>query len=104
MGVLQLWDSRVFTAGAPAIAMAVLALMLPIGTLLFSERVEIRMAAVVACALLLLFSKAFAPHPLPAIGVIAVIAAGANWLAVAEAGRVIEHGRRARRPRRRRAA
>jgi uncharacterized membrane protein len=81
MGVLQLWDSHVFTAGAGVVTVAAIALMLPVGTLLFSERVEIRVAAVVACALLLLFSKALAPHPLPALGVIAVIAAGANALA-----------------------
>jgi hypothetical protein len=84
MGMLQLWDSRVFTAGAPVIAVAVLALTLPIGTLLFSERTEVRMAAVVACVLLLLFSKTLAPHPLPAIGVIAVIAMAASWLAAAK--------------------
>ena len=84
MGALQLWDSRVFTAGAPVIAVGVLALMLPIGTLMLSERMEVRMAAVVACALLLVFSKVLAPHPLPALGVIAVIAAGANLLAVAK--------------------
>ena len=81
MGALQLWDSRVFTAGAPVIAVALVALSLPIGTLLFSERMDIRMTAVVACALLLLFSKTLAPHPLPAIGVIAVVAMAANWLA-----------------------
>ena len=82
MGVLQLWDSDVFTAGTPVIAVAVLALMLPVGTLLFSERTEVRVASVAACALLLLFSKTLAPHPLPAIGVIAVIAAAANALAI----------------------
>jgi hypothetical protein len=53
-----------------------------VGTVLFSERMEIRPAGVVACPLLLLITKTLAPHPLPAIGVIAVIAAGANALAV----------------------
>ena len=85
MGTLQLWDSRVFTAGAPAIAIALVALMLPIGTLLFTERMDVRMGAVVASAVLLFSAKAFAPHPLPAIGVVAVIAAAANWLAASKA-------------------
>ena len=87
MGTLQLWDSRVFTAGAAAIAVALIALLLPIGTLLFSERMDVRMSAVVLSALLLLSAKAFAPHPLPAIGVTAVIAAAANWLAAPRPGR-----------------
>jgi hypothetical protein len=81
MGTLQLWDSRVFSAGGAAIAIAVLGLILPVGTLIFVDRLYIRMASVVACAILLLSAKAFAPHPLPAIGIIAVIAAAANWLA-----------------------
>jgi hypothetical protein len=81
MGTLQLWDSRVFSAGAPAIAIAVLGLALPVVTLMFVDRLDVRMGSVVACAILLLWAKAFAPHPLPGIGVIAVIAAAANWLA-----------------------
>ena len=81
MGTIQMWDSRVFSAGAPVIAIAVLGLGLPVGTLLFVERMDVRFASVCACAILLLSAKAFAPHPLPALGVIAVIAAAANWLA-----------------------
>jgi hypothetical protein len=84
MGTLQLWDSRVFTAGAPAIAIALAALALPVGTLLFTERMDVRMGAVVVSAVLLLSAKAFAPHPLPAIGIVAVIAVAANWLAVSK--------------------
>jgi hypothetical protein len=84
MGALQLWDSRVFTAGPAAIAVAVTGLMLPVGTLLFTERMDLRMGSVVACAVILLSAKAFAPHPLPAIGVVAAIAAAANWLAVSK--------------------
>ena len=82
MGTLQLWDSNVFTAGAAAIAIALVALALPIGTLVLTERTDVRMGSVVACAVLLLSAKAFAPHPLPAVGIVAVIAAAANWLAV----------------------
>jgi hypothetical protein len=85
MGTLQLWDSRVFTAGAPAIAISLTALALPIGTLLFTDRMELRMGAVVLCALLLFAAKVAALHPLPAIGVVAVIAVAANWLAVSKA-------------------
>ena len=81
MGMLQLWDSRVFTAGAPAIAIALVGLALPLAALLFVDRLDIRMGSVVASAIVLLSAKAFAPHPLPAIGMIAVIAAAANWLA-----------------------
>jgi hypothetical protein len=81
MGTLQLWDSRVFSAGAAAMAIAGLGLALPVATLIFVDRLDIRMGSVVASAALLLTAKAFAPHPLPAIGVIAVIAAAANWLA-----------------------
>lgn len=84
MGTLQLWDSRLFTAGAPAIATALTALALPIATLLFTERMDLRMGAVVVCAVLLFVAKVAAPHPLPAIGVVAVIAAAANWLAVSK--------------------
>ena len=84
MGTLQLWDSRVFSAGPPAIAVALIALLLPIAALLFSERMDVRMGSVVVCALLLLSAKIIAPHPLPAIGVTAVIAAAANWLAVSK--------------------
>ena len=83
MGTLQLWDSRVFSAGPAAISIAVTALALPIGTLIFSERMEVRMGAVLACAVMLLSAKLVAPHPLPAIGVAAVVAAAANWLAAA---------------------
>jgi hypothetical protein len=85
MGTLQLWDSRVFSAGPAAIATGLAGLSLPVLALLFTERMDIRIGSVVACAVLLLGAKAFAPHPLPAIGVIAVIAAGANWLAVSKA-------------------
>ena len=88
MGTLQLWDSRVFTAGAPAMAIALSALALPIGTLLLTERMDVRMGAVVVAAVLLLSAKAFAPHPLPAVGIVAVIAAAANWLAVSKSGPV----------------
>lgn len=84
MGALQLWDSRVFSAGTPVIAVALLALSLPIGTLLFSERMDVRMGSVLACALLLLSARIVSPHPLPAIGVTAVIAAAANWLALSK--------------------
>lgn len=84
MGMLQLWDSRVFSAGPQVIAVALMALLLPIGTLLFSDRIEVRMASVVVCALLLLSAKMVAPHPLPAVGVTAVSAAAANWLAVSK--------------------
>ena len=82
MGTLQLWDSRVFTAGAAAMAIAVTGVVLPIAALLLTERMDVRIVSVIACAILMLTAKAFAPHPLPAIGVIAVIAAAANWLAV----------------------
>jgi hypothetical protein len=81
MGLLQLWDSRVFTAGAPAIALALAGLGLPVGALLFVDRLDVRFASVVACAILLLTAKAFAPHPLPAVGIIALMALAANWLA-----------------------
>jgi hypothetical protein len=84
MGSLQLWDSRVFSAGGPVIAIAVTALLLPIGTLVFTERLDLRFGSVVACALLLLSAKVVAPHPLPALGVAAVIAGAANWLAVSK--------------------
>ena len=84
VGILQLWDSRVFTAGLPAIAVALLGLSLPVGTLLFTDRMDLRMGSVVACAMVLFMAKAFAPHPLPAIGVIAVVAAAANWLAASK--------------------
>ena len=83
MGTLQLWDSRVFSAGPAALAIAVCALALPILTLMYSERMEVRMGAVVVCALMLLCAKLVSPHPLPAIGVAAVVAAAANWLAAA---------------------
>jgi hypothetical protein len=83
MGTLQLWDSRVFSAGPAAIVIALSALALPILTLMYSERMEVRMGAVVVCALMLLSAKLVAPHPLPAIGVAAVVAAAANWLAAA---------------------
>ena len=33
MGTIQLWDSRVFSAGALTIAIAVLGLRLPVGTM-----------------------------------------------------------------------
>jgi hypothetical protein len=82
MGLLQLWDSRVFSAGSVAISVALAGLALPVAALLATDRMDLRIGSVVACALLLLGAKAFAPHPLPAVGVIAVIAAGANWLAV----------------------
>ena len=84
MGLLQLWDSRAFTAGSAVIALALAALALPVGSLLFTERLEVRIAAVLACAALLLSTKVMAPHPLPAVGVIAAIAMAANWLAVAK--------------------
>lgn len=84
MGLLQLWDSHVFTAGTPVMAVALFALSLPVASLIFTERGEIRLAAVIACVLLLLSAKILAPHPLPAIGVIAVIAAAVNWLAAAQ--------------------
>ena len=85
MGILQLWDSRVFSAGSAAIAIAVAGLALPVVALLVTDRMDLRMGSVVVCALLLLGAKAFAPHPLPAIGVTAVIAAAANWLAASKA-------------------
>ena len=81
MGTLQLWDSRVFTAGAPVIAIALVGLGLPVATLLFVDRLDVRMGSVLACAILLLTAKVFAPHPLPALGIIALMAAAANWLA-----------------------
>ena len=81
MGTLQLWDSRVFSAGAAAIAVAVLGLALPVTALIFVDRLDVRFGSVVACAVLLLSAKAVAPHPLPAIGVIAVMAGAANWFA-----------------------
>jgi len=81
MGLLQLWDSRVFAAGGTVMAIALVALLLPIASLLFTERADIRIAAVLACAALLLGTKMIAPHPLPAVGVIAAIAMAANWLA-----------------------
>jgi hypothetical protein len=84
MGTLQLWDSRGFSAGPSAIAIATIAVLLPVLTLMFVERMDVRMGAVLACAVLLLVAKLFAPHPLPAIGVIAVIAAAANWLVAAK--------------------
>ena len=84
MGLLQLWDSRVFTAGTAVIAVALVALSLPIGSLLFTERMDVRIGAVIACAGLLLSAKVLAPHPLPAVALIAVIAMGANWLAAAK--------------------
>lgn len=84
MGTLQLWDSRVFSAGTLVIAVSLIALLLPIGALLFSERMDVRMGSVLACAMLLLSAKIVAPHPLPAIGVTAVIAAAANWLVVSK--------------------
>jgi hypothetical protein len=43
---------------------------------------DVRLGSVVVCAALLVSAKAFAPHPLPAIGLVALIAAAANWLAV----------------------
>ncbi|HEU4927321.1 MAG TPA: hypothetical protein VFT24_09745 [Vicinamibacterales bacterium] len=84
MGLLQLWDSRAFTAGSTVIALVLAALALPVGSLLFTDRMEVRIAAVLACAALLLSTKLLAPHPLPAIGVIAAIAMAANWLAAAK--------------------
>ena len=81
VGLLQLWDSRVFAAGTAVTVIALLALSLPIGSLLFTERVEIRLGAVLACVAVLLSTKLLAPHPLPAIGIIAAIAMAANWLA-----------------------
>ena len=84
VGTLQLWDSRVFSAGAPAIGIAVVGLALPLVALLLTESMAWRIGSVIACAVLLLSAKAFAPHPLPAIGVIAVIAMAANWLAAAK--------------------
>ena len=81
MGSIQLWDSRVFSAGALTIAIAVLGLSLPAGALIFVDRLDVRMGSVMACALLLLSAKVVAPHPLPALGVIAVMAAAANWFA-----------------------
>jgi hypothetical protein len=84
MGTLQLWDSRVFSAGSAAIAVAVAGLALPAVALLATDRMDLRIGSVVACAVLLLAAKAFAPHPLPAIGVTAVIAAAANALAVSK--------------------
>jgi hypothetical protein len=84
MGTLQLWDSRVFSAGVPVIALASIALLLPIGTLLFSERLDVRMGSVLVCALLLLTAKIIAPHQLPALGVTAVMAAAANWFAASK--------------------
>jgi hypothetical protein len=83
VGTLQLWDSHVFSAGGAAITVATVGVSLPIATLLFVERMDVRMAAVFACALLLLSAKLLAPHPLPAIGIVAVAAAAANWLAEA---------------------
>ena len=83
MGLLQLWDSRVFTAGATVIVIALVALALPVGSLLFTEQPGLRIGAVLVCAALLLSTKVLAPHPLPAIGVIAAIAMAANWLAAA---------------------
>lgn len=80
-GTLQLWDSRVFSAGLPAIGIAVVGLALPLVALIVTESMGWRIGSVIACAVLLLSAKAFAPHPLPAIGVIAVIAITANWLA-----------------------
>ena len=81
MGLLQLWDSRVFSAGPAVIAVALTGLCLPLASLLFTERPDLRIYAVLACAALLLSSKFMAPHPLPAIGLIAAIAMAANWLA-----------------------
>ena len=81
MGTLQLWDSRVFSAGAPVIAIAVLGLALPVGALMFVDRFDVRAGSVIACAILLLLAKVVAPHPLPALGVIAVMAAAVNWFA-----------------------
>ena len=83
MGLLQFWDSRVFTAGAPVVALSLLALSLPIAALLFTERQDARIAAVVTCAVLLLSAKVLTPQPLPALGVVAAIALAANWLAAA---------------------
>jgi hypothetical protein len=82
VGLLQLWDSRVFDAGLPAIAIALTGLLLPVLALAFTERVDVRIGSVALCAVLLLSAKVVAPHPLPAIGVIAVIAAAANGLAM----------------------
>lgn len=48
MGTIQLWDSRVFSGGAPAIAIAVLGLGLPVGTLMFVDRLDVRMGSVIA--------------------------------------------------------
>jgi hypothetical protein len=84
MGTLQLWDSDVFDAGAAVIAIAVFALLLPIGALLFTERMDLRIGSVVACAALLMSAKVVTPLPLPALGVAAVIAAAANWLAASK--------------------
>jgi hypothetical protein len=81
MGTLQLWDSHVFSAGAATIAVSAVAVLLPVAAILFVDRMEVRFGAVLACALLLLSAKILAPHPLPALGVIAVMAAAANWLA-----------------------
>ena len=47
----------------------------------FVDRLDVRLRSVIACALLLLSAKVSAPHPLPALGAIAVMAAGANWFA-----------------------
>jgi len=84
VGTLQLWDSRVFSAGAQAIAIASTGLALPVVALLATDRMSLRIGSIAGCALLLLAAKAFAPHPLPAIGIIAAIAAAANWLVEAK--------------------
>ena len=84
MGTLQLWDSRVFTAGTTALLLSLVALGLPVGGLLFTDRMDVRMGSVVVCAVLLFIAKLAAPHPLPAVGVVAVIAVAANWLAVSK--------------------
>jgi hypothetical protein len=88
MGMLQLWDSRVFTAGAPVIALALAGLGLPVGALLFVDRLDVRLGSVVACAILLLTAKVLAPHPLPAVGIIALMAGAVNWFA--ESKRIAE--------------
>jgi len=81
MGTLQLWDSRVFSAGTPVTAIAVMGLALPVAALMLVDRLDVRAGSVLACAALLLSAKVLAPHPLPALGVIVIMAAAANWLA-----------------------
>ena len=75
MGGLQAWDSGVLRAAAAIQALVAIALLLPVVTLLVTERYELRAAAVAAAFALLTIARVVSSVPLPTLHIVAFIPA-----------------------------